>query len=126
MLNKVILMGRLTRDPELRCTNAGTPVCSFSVAVNNGYGENQSTDFVSCVAWNQTAEFIDRNFSKGKMIIVVGRIQTRSWEGTDGKKHYATEVVANEVLFGESRRASGENNPTDGFTEIDVDDLPFS
>ena len=87
MINKAILMGRLTRDPELRHTNSGTPVCSFSIAINNGYGENQTTDFINCVAWNKQAEFVERNFSKGKMIIVVGRIQTRTWEGTDGKKN---------------------------------------
>lgn len=108
MINKAILMGRLTRDPELRHTNSGTPVCSFSIAINNGYGENQTTDFINCVAWNKQAEFVERNFSKGKMIIVVGRIQTRTWEGTDGKKNYATEVVANEVSFGESKRSSEE------------------
>ena len=108
MINKAILMGRLTRDPEIRHTNSGTPVCSFSIAINNGYGENQTTDFINCVAWNKQAEFIERNFSKGKMIIVVGRIQTRTWEGTDGKKNYVTEVVANEVSFGESRRSSEE------------------
>lgn len=108
MINKAILMGRLTRDPELRHTNSGTPVCSFSIAINNGYGENQTTDFINCVAWNKQAEFVERNFSKGKMIIVVGRIQTRTWEGTDGKKNYATEVIANEVSFGESKRSSDE------------------
>lgn len=109
MINKAILMGRLTRDPELRHTNSGTPVCSFSIAINNGYGENQSTDFINCVAWNKQAEFVERNFSKGKMIIVVGRIQTRTWEGTDGKKNYATEVVASEVSFGESKKSAEEN-----------------
>jgi len=108
MINKAILMGRLTRDPEIRHTNSGTAVCSFSIAINNGYGENQTTDFINCVAWNKQAEFIERNFSKGKMIIVVGRIQTRTWEGTDGKKNYVTEVIANEVSFGESRRSSEE------------------
>ena len=106
MINKAILMGRLTRDPEVRHTNSGTPVCSFSIAINNGYGENQTTDYINCVAWNKQAEFIERNFSKGKMIIVIGRIQTRTWEGQDGKKNYATEVVASEVAFGESKRSS--------------------
>lgn len=109
MINKAILMGRLTRDPELRHTNSGTPVCSFSIAINNGYGDNQSTDFINCVAWNKQAEFVERNFSKGKMIIVVGRIQTRSWDGADGKKNYATEVIANEVSFGESKKSAEEN-----------------
>lgn len=141
MLNKAILMGRLTKDPEIRHTNSGTPVCSFSIAINNGYGENQTTDFINCVAWNKQAEFIERNFVKGKMIIVVGRIQTRSWDGTDGKKNYTTEVVVNEVSFGESKRAADEGgasfSPTasasmpeglsnDGFVPMETDDdLPF-
>lgn len=136
MLNKVILMGRLTRAPEVRHTSSGTPVCNFSIAINNGYGENQTTDFINCVAWNKQAEFIERNFSKGKMIIVVGRIQTRSWEGEGGKKNYVTEVVANEVSFGESKRSSEEaglyalpsetDDLIDGFIPLEAgDDLPF-
>ncbi len=104
MINKAILMGRLTRDPELRHTGTGTPVCSFSIAIDNGYGENRQTDFINCVAWNKTAEFVSNYFSKGKMIIVIGRISTRSWEGQDGKRNYTTEVVANEVSFGETKR----------------------
>lgn len=105
MINKAILMGRLTRDPELRHTGTGTPVCSFSIAIDNGYGENRQTDFINCVAWNKTAEFVSNYFNKGKMIIVIGRISTRSWEGQDGKKNYTTEVIANEVSFGESKRS---------------------
>lgn len=104
MINKAILMGRLTRDPELRHTGTGTPVCSFSIAIDNGYGENRQTDFINCVAWNKTAEFVSNYFSKGKMIIVIGRISTRSWEGQDGKRNYATEVVASEVSFGETKK----------------------
>ena len=109
MINKAILMGRLTRDPELRHTNSGTPVCSFSIAIDNGYGENRQTDFINCVAWNKNAEFICNYFAKGKMIIVIGRISSRSWEGQDGKKNYTTEVVVNEVSFGESKRAQESN-----------------
>ncbi|MDO5586786.1 MAG: single-stranded DNA-binding protein, partial [Clostridia bacterium] len=97
MINKVILMGRLTRDPEMRHTNSGTPATTFSIAINSGYGENQRTDFVNCLAWNKTAEFVTKYFTKGKMIIVIGRITTRSWETQDGKRAYATEVVAKEV-----------------------------
>ena len=130
MINKVILMGRLTKDPELRHTNSGTPVCSFSIAVNNGYGENQTTDFINCAAWNKQAEFVERNFSKGKMIIVVGRIHTRTWEGSDGKKNYATEVIANEVSFGESKREAESSDTAEclpeGFMNVsEPDDLPF-
>ncbi len=105
MINKAIIMGRLTRDPEVRTTNSGTPVCSFTVAVDNGYGENRQTDFINCVAWRNTAEFIGKYFAKGVMIIVIGRISTRSWEGQDGRKNYTTEIVANEVSFGETKKA---------------------
>lgn len=133
MINKVILMGRLTKDPELRYTNNKTPVCSFTIAVNNGYGEKQQTDFINCVAWNKTAEFVPKYFTKGKMIIVIGRITTRSWETQDGKRAYATEVVANEVNFGESKTSPQLNTPQtaaqppmqdddDDFTPLDEDD----
>ena len=138
MINKVILMGRLTKDPELRYTNNKTPVCSFTIAVNNGYGEKQQTDFINCVAWNKTAEFVTKYFAKGKMIIIAdGRISTRSWETQDGKRAYATEVVANEVNFGESKTSPQLNTPQtaaqppmqdddDDFTPLDEDDdLPF-
>ncbi len=149
MINKVILMGRLTRDPELRHTGNGTAVCSFTVAIDNGYGDNRSTDFINCVAWNKSAEFVEKYFTKGRMIIVVGRIQTRTWEGQDGKKNYVTEVVASEVSFGESKKNAEESgsysaprsdyNPAvdsglgdmpsgadDDFVALDTnDDLPF-
>ena len=131
-------MGRLTRDPEMRHTNSGTPVTTFSIAINSGYGENQRTDFVNCIAWNKTAEFVTKYFTKGKMIIVIGRITTRSWETQDGKRAYATEVVANEVNFGESKTSPQLNTPQtaaqqpmqdddDDFTPLDEedDDLPF-
>jgi single-strand DNA-binding protein len=126
MINKAILMGRLTRDPELRHTGSGTPVCSFSIAIDNGYGDNRTTDFINCVAWNKTAEFVEKYFTKGRMIIVIGRIQTRTWEGQDGKKNYATEVVASEVSFGESKRDAGENssyNPA-GASSASVPEMP--
>ena len=138
MINKVILMGRLTKDPELRYTNNKTPVCSFTIAVNNGYGEKQQTDFINCVAWNKTAEFVTKYFIKGRMIIIAdGRISTRIWETQDGKRAYATEVVANEVNFGESKTSPQLNTPQtaaqppmqdddDDFTPLDEDDdLPF-
>lgn len=116
MINKAILMGRLTRAPELRHTGTGTAVCSFSIAIDNGYGENRQTDFINCVAWNKTAEFVDKYFSKGKLIAVVGRISTRTWEGQDGKKNYATEIVVSEVSFcGDTKKeenAAGSETPT--------------
>ena len=138
MINKVILMGRLTKDPELRYTNNKTPVCSFTIAVNNGYGEKQQTDFINCLAWNKTAEFVTKYFAKGKMIVIAdGRISTRSWETQDGKRAYATEVIANEVNFGESKTSPQLNTPQtaaqppmqddDDFIPLDEedDDLPF-
>ena len=127
MINKAILMGRLTRDPELRHTGSGTPVCSFSIAIDNGYGENRQTDFINCVAWNKTAEFVEKYFTKGRMIIVVGRISTRTWEGQDGKKNYVTEVVASEVSFGESKRNADEggyNAPSRATTADSVPLMP--
>ena len=136
MINKVILMGRLTRDPEMRHTNSGTPVTTFSIAIDNGYGDNKRTDFVNCLAWNKTAEFV-KYFTKGKMIVIAdGRISTRSWETQDGKRAYATEVIANEVNFGESKTSPQLNTPQtaaqppmqdDDFTPLDEedDDLPF-
>ena len=129
MINKAILMGRLTKDPELRHTGSGTPVCSFSIAINNGYGENAQTDYINCVAWNKTAEFVSNYFTKGRMIIVIGRISTRSWDGQDGKKCYATEVVASEVSFGESKNSSSSavDSSSDEFVPLDgnEEDLPF-
>ena len=138
MINKVILMGRLTRDPEMRHTNSGTPVTTFSIAIDNGYGDNKRTDFVNCIAWNKTAEFVTKYFAKGKMIIVIGRITTRSWETQDGKRAYATEVIANEVGFGETKSLQQANvsqtatqqpmqDDDDDFTPLDEDDddLPF-
>ena len=123
MINKAILMGRLTRDPELRHTGSGTPVCSFSIAVSEGYGENQKTEFINCVAWNKSAEFVDKYFTKGSMIIVDGRISTRTWEGQDGKKNYATEVVANQVAFGGSKKDKEEETPS--YDAEDADEGEF-
>jgi len=118
-------MGRLTRDPELRNTNSGKPVCNFTVAVNAGSGENQTTDFINCVAWNKMAEFVSDYFSKGKMIIVVGKLQTQSWEDKDGSKRYKTEVFVQEVNFGESKRNEGgtsAHNPADNATQASSGD----
>lgn len=125
MLNKVILMGRLTKDPELRATNSGVSVATFSVAVDTGHGENKTTDFINCVAWRNTAEFVSKYFTKGKMIILSGRISSRSYEDNNGHKKYVTEVVANEVQFGEGKKQESDPNE-DGFTPLDIDDdIPF-
>ena len=134
MINKVILMGRLTRDPEMRHTNSGTPVTTLSIAIDNGYGDDKRTDFVNCLAWNKTAEFVTKYFAKGKMIVIAdGRITTRSWETQDGKRAYATEVIAKEVSFGETKSSQQTatqqpmQDDDDDFTPLDEedDDLPF-
>ena len=112
-LNKVILMGHMTADPELKQTTSGISVCSFSIGVNRRYSKadqgQQSVDFINIVAWRQQAEFVSRYFKKGSSIIVCGSIQVRSWTDNNGQKRYATEVVADEVSFG-APAASSQNN----------------
>ena len=100
MLNKIILMGRLTRDPELRRTGSGTAVTSFSLAVDR--------DFIDIVAWRSTAEFVSKYFTKGRMAVVEGRLQLRDWTDRDGNKRRSAEVVADNVYFGDSRRDAAE------------------
>ena len=116
-MNKVILVGNLARDPELRQTPAGVSVARFTIAVNRNYTAKdgqQQTDFISCVAWRQQAEFLCRYFQKGSSIQLCGSIQTRSWDGQDGKRQYATEVVADELHFNGPKRQS-----QDGFAGAD-------
>lgn len=146
-LNKVVLCGRLTADPELKQTQNGIAVVSFTLAVNRRFtrgadGQNNSqADFISCVAWRQTAEFISRYFKKGSSLCVTGSIQTRTWNDNTGAKRYATEVVVDEAMFVDSRsdNASASYVPdaygspsfssgaeTPNFEEIKTDDdLPF-
>ena len=110
--NKVILGGRITADPELKQTQSGVAVCSFSVAVNRRYqkdAESQQTDFINVVAWRQQAEFVTRYFRKGSSICVVGTIQTRSWTDNQGQKRYATDVVADEINFVDSKGEGSSN-----------------
>lgn len=106
-MNKAILMGRLVRDPELRSTQSNIPVCTFTLAVDrrfkNANGERQA-DFIPIVCWRQQAEFASRYFKQGSRMAVVGSIQTRNWDDAEGKRHYATEVIADEVYFAEGRR----------------------
>ena len=128
MLNKVILMGRLTRDPELRTTPQGVSVCTFSIAVDRGYvrqGEERQADFINVVAWRSTAEFVSKYFIKGQMIAVVGRIQTRNYDDKDGKKVYVTEVVADNVEFIGSRNSSGNSNNMNGSADYNAGPSPY-
>ena len=108
MLNRIILMGRLTRDPELRHTQTGTPVASFSLAVDRDFksrdGGERATDFIDIVAWRGTAEFVSKYFTKGRMAVVEGRLQIRDWTDREGGKRRSAEVIAENVYFGDSKR----------------------
>ena len=139
MLNHIVIMGRLTRDPELRRTGSGKAVASFTVAVDRDFsqGDQKETDFIDCVAWNKTGEFVDKYFFKGSMIVVAGRLQIRSWNDKDGNKRRTAEVVADNVYFGESKSQEsrgtqapsygGYTPPSNDYATLDDDDaqLPF-
>lgn len=146
MLNRIVLMGRLTRDPELRRTQSGTAVTSFSIAVDRDFknkdtGE-KATDFIDIVAWRQTAEFVCDYFGKGRMAVVDGRLQIRDWTDKDGNKRRSAEVLADNIYFGDSKRDAngdggysapqsynygGNDSSSQSFSEVDDDEgkLPF-
>lgn len=137
MLNHITIAGRLTKDPELRRTNTGIAVTSFTVAVDRDFGDKE-TDFIECVAWRQTGEFVGKYFSKGRMAIVSGRLQIRNWTDKDGNKRKTAEVVADNVYFGDSKKESDSGHtgfvpndkipaPAQDFVLLDDDDaqLPF-
>ena len=117
MLNHIVLMGRLTRDVELRYTQSQIPVASFRIAVDRdfGRGEEKQTDFIDVTAWRQTAEFVSKYFQKGRMIVVSGRLQMRDWTDKDGNKRTSAEVVADNVYFGDSNRG-GDSNRDSGYS----------
>lgn len=145
MLNQIVIMGRLTRDPELRRTGSGVAVASFTLAVDRDFTDKQSgekeTDFIECVAWRQTGEYVSKYFTKGRMAVVVGRLQIRKWNDKDGNKRSTAEVVADNVYFGDSKKDNAQNNyqpsnrfvgsnetkPAQDFAMLDDDDsqLPF-
>ena len=120
MLNHIVIMGRLTRDPELRRTGSGIAVASFSVAVERDFsgrdGGEKETDFIDCVAWRQTGEFVSKYFTKGRMIVVSGRLQIRSWTDKDGNKRRTAEVVADNCYFGDSKRDNDSGSSYGGNT----------
>ena len=150
MLNHIIIMGRLTRDPELRRTGSGIAVASFTLAVDRDFGGRdggeRETDFIDCVAWRQTGDFVSKYFTKGRMAVVSGRLQIRNWTDKDGNKRRTAEVVADNVYFGDSRRdgdtgstysapaapafggySAPASSPASDFAMLDDDDaqLPF-
>ena len=147
-MNKVILVGRLTKDPELRATTSGIPVCSFTVACDRRFvkqGEERKADFINCIVWQKSAESIAQYFKKGHRIALEGSIQTRSWTDNEGKNRYSTEVVVEQWEFAQSKSEGGavgqavpgaahfpNSTPTepldgdlDGFMPVDEDSLPF-
>ncbi len=121
MLNKIIVMGRLTHDPELRRTGSGTPVCSFSIACDRDFksqsGEKE-TDFFDVVAWRTTGEFVSKYFTKGRMVVVEGRLQIREWQDKEGNKRRSAEINADNVYFGDSRPVQAEG--ASGYGEADA------
>lgn len=127
MLNRICIMGRLTAAPELRYTQSNTPVASFTVAVDRDYqqgGSERQTDFIPCVAWRSTAEFVSKYFTRGSMAAVSGRLQLRDWTDKDGNKRRTAEVVADNIYFGESKKRDA--SPDVQFEEIPDDgELPF-
>ena len=138
-LNHITIMGRLTKEPELRQTQSGKAVANFTLAVDRDYtekGAERETDFIECVAWRGTAEFVDKYFGRGQMAVVSGRLQIRDWEDKDGNKRRSAEIVADNVYFGESKRDAGANGapsygikpaPTSDFAVLEGEDqgLPF-
>ena len=134
MLNRIVLMGRLTRDPELRRTGSGTAVSSFSIAVDRdfkGQGGEKEKDFINIVAWRNTAEFVSKYFTKGRMAVVEGRLQIRDWKDKEGNNRRSAEVVADNVYFGDSKRdgdavggsyTDGQTAQSGEFEEIGEDD----
>ena len=138
MLNHITVMGRLVRDPELRRTGSGVAVTNFTVAVDRDFADKQSgekeTDFIECVAWRSTAEFVDKYFSKGRMAVVSGRLQMRKWTDNNGNNRVTAEIVADNVYFGDSKQAASDNSaapsytaPAQNFDMLEGDDnaLPF-
>ncbi len=121
MLNHIVLMGRLTRDPELRHTGSGTAVASFTLAVDRDFqskdSQERAVDFIDIVAWRNTAEFVSRYFTKGRMAVVSGRLQIRNWTDKEGAKRRSAEVVADNIYFGDSKR---DNASTGGYAEFGV------
>lgn len=132
MLNTITIMGRMTRDPELRRTESGIAVASFALACERDYapqGGEKETDFIDVVCWRSTAEFVEKYFTKGRMAVVTGRLQIRGWTDKEGNKRRSAEILADHVYFGDSKRDGDAQDSKSDFTEISNDeedeDLPF-
>ena len=129
MLNKIVLLGRFVRDPELRYTQTQTPVVAFTLAVDDDYknGDERKTQFIECVAWKGTAEFVSKYFHKGSMAALEGRLQIRDWNDKEGNKRRTAEVIVSNIYFGESKRSDPVETASQQFEELPDDDgeLPF-
>jgi single-strand DNA-binding protein len=130
-MNNINLIGRITKDIELRYTSGNnTAVAGFTIAVDDGFGDKKKTYFINCQSWQKTAENISKYFAKCDLIGISGKLTTRSWEGTDGKKNYVTEVVVNDFTFCNGKKTENQQNNSgssqqDGFNPTDDDELPF-
>ena len=128
MLNHITIMGRMTKDPELRHTGSGTAVASFTLAVDRDFGKNENgekeTDFIECVAWRSTADFVSKYFTKGRMAVVSGRLQVRKWQNKEGENRYSTEVVAENVYFGDSKKEETSGGNYSGYSAPSLPEYP--
>lgn len=129
-MNKVLLIGRLTRDPEIKYTDGGSSIARFNTAVDRKFKKEgeETADFISCVAFGKTAEFVEKYFFKGSKIVIEGRIQTGSYTNKDGQKVYTTDVIVEQVEFAESKASASNSSPAEGFQNVpeDMEDLPFN
>lgn len=125
MLNEIVLMGRVVRTPDIRKTGNGTSVVSFTLAVDRDYGDKE-TDFIDCVAWRKTADFVGSYFAKGQLMVAKGRLESRTYQDKDGEPHKVWEVIADSVYFGEKKRIeTGVDTPAGSFKELEDGELPF-
>lgn len=128
-MNKVMIMGNIVRDPEMRTTQNQTPVCTFAVAVERRFKDsngNRAADFINCVAWRQSAEFVQKYFHKGSRIVVIGSIQTRTYDDKEGNRRTATEIVVEEIHFGEKKQSSGGHEQAPPPSDADAGFYPGS
>lgn len=128
MLNHIVIMGRLTRDPELHTTNSGTSVANFTLAVDRDFSGKddgkKETDFIDCVAWRHTADFVSKYFTKGRMAVVSGRLQVRKWQNNEGENRYSTEVIAENIYFGDSKKEASSGNASPDPNSIPTNRAP--
>lgn len=127
-MNKVHLIGNLTKDPELRYTNSGTSVASYTIAINNRYGEKQETDYINITTWGKSGEFVNKYFKKGQPIAITGRLKNKNYEDGNGVKHYSMEVITEDIEFVGAKKEETKIEPKEEFTpnfDITDDEFPW-